>query len=89
MNKSFMMVALAVTTLGLAACDEQKTKTESTQKSETSSGTAIEKQTTTETKKDSDGNVNREVKTETTVDPKGLMNKETTTQESTDSQKTN
>ncbi len=85
MNKSFMIVAFAVTTLGLAACDDT-TKTERTQKSETSSGTQIEKKTTVETTKDGDGNASRDVKTETSVDPKGLMNKETTTQESTESQ---
>lgn len=86
MNKYFLMTLMAVVTLGLVACDDT-TKTEQTQKSETSSGTQIEKRTTVETTHDNDGNAKREVKSETTVDPKGLMNKETTTDESTETKK--
>jgi hypothetical protein len=86
MTKYFMMMIMAVTTLGLAACDDATTKTQNTQKAETLSGTVVERTTTTESNNDGDGNVKSESKVETTVDPKGLMNKETTTEESTDSQ---
>ncbi len=80
MNKHTALMLLAVTSLGLAACDD-KTTTEQTQKSEVG-GTTIEKTTTTETTSDGDGNVSKEVETKTTVDPEGMMNKETTVHES-------
>lgn len=86
MTKYMMLTLLAVTTLGLAACDDTTTKTETTQKGETAAGTVVERTTTTETTNDGDGNVKSESKVETTVDPKGLMNKETVTEKATESQ---
>ncbi len=86
MTKYFMLTIMALTTLGLAACDDTTTKTESTQKAETPAGTVVERTTTTERTNDGDGNVKQESKVETTVDPKGMMNKETTTETSTESQ---
>lgn len=82
MTKKLALMLMAVTALGLSACDD-KTTTESTEKSEVG-GTTIEKEVTTETTTDGQGNVSQETKTETSVDPAGALNKETTTTESTE-----
>lgn len=78
-----LALLMAFMALGLSACDNKST-TETTEKSEVG-GTTIERQTTTETTTNSDG-TSQETKTETTVDPQGLMNKETTEHESSTTQ---
>lgn len=77
MKKNFALVMMAVMALGLAACKEKKTTTE-TSESSTINGTTTETNTTTETTVDEHGNRTQEVDSKTTVDPQGLMNKETT-----------
>lgn len=88
MMKNIALMLLAVSSLTLMACDDQKTKTESSQKSEVEGGTTMERVTTTETKTDDSGNAKQETETKTTTDPQGLMNKETTTEKTTQSTET-
>lgn len=81
-KKNFMLFSMAALALGLSACKEEKTKTETTEKSVVN-GTTIESTTTTETSVDDEGNRSSQTRRETTVDPEGMMNKETTTEETT------
>lgn len=75
--KHFVLIAMMGLAFGLSACKEDKTKSETTEISETEDGTVIETKTKTETTVDEDGVRSRTYETETTVDPEGMLNKET------------
>lgn len=77
MNKNIALALIVALSLGLAACKDEKTTTESTETS-TINGTTVETETSTETTVHDDGSTSREVESTTTVDPEGMMNKETT-----------